>query len=82
MKGQKYIVSCTTYYGKKTYHYYGMVMVKESERGLEILKEYSTLTSDKSKAAHLVSLCNELNVSEFYADEIVEDFLCSENREV
>ena len=46
---QKYIMSCTTYYGKKTYNFYGMLIVVESERGLEVIKEYNTLTSDKAK---------------------------------
>ena len=78
---QKYIMSCTTYYGEKTYNFYGMLIVKESERGLEIKKEYNTLTSDKSKASRLVSLCNQLNASELSADEILEDFLYNENGE-
>ena len=75
---QKYILSCTTYYGKKTYNFYGMLIVKESERGLEIIKEYSTLTSDKFKALRLISLCNKLEISEIFVDDIVEDFICNE----
>lgn len=75
---QKYILSCTTYYGEKTYNFYGMLIVKESERGLEIIKEYSTLTSDKFKALRLISLCNKLEISEIFVDDIVEDFICNE----
>lgn len=78
---QKYIMSCTTYYGKKTYNFYGMLIVVESERGLEVIKEYNTLTSDKSKILRLISLCNKMKVSEHCVNEIVEDFIFSENGE-
>ena len=66
---------------EKTYNFYGMLVVKESERGLEIIKEYSTLTSDKFKALRLISLCNKLEISEIFVDDIVEDFIFSENGE-
>ena len=78
---QKYIMSCTTYYGKKTYNFYGMLIVVESERGLEVIKEYNTLTSDKAKILRLISLCNKMKVSEHCVNEIVEDFIFSENGE-
>lgn len=76
---QKYIVSCINYYGKKTYNYYGIILAKETEEGLEILKEYNSLTSNKSKVLQLVDLCNKLEISIYSIDDVVEDFLYGEN---
>ena len=75
----KYIVSCTTYYGETIYRYYGFSKVKEGEKGLEIIKEYNCLISNKEKISRLVKMCNRLDVSEDCLDELVEDLIFNEN---
>ena len=73
-----FIVTCTIYYGKKNYECYGMALIVECERGIEIIKEYSSLTFDKSKITGLVKLCNEFKISEMNLDEVVDDFINGE----
>ena len=64
-----------TYFADESYTFYGVALVIEEKKQLEILEEYSCLTNNELQAKKFVKLCNELNLQEEDLRNVIEDFI-------